>query len=64
MPSRPTIDTAMQLGLNHPRGPFEWQAELGAERLVQVLATLDDASPSPSATARAAAAAATAAPAG
>jgi 3-hydroxybutyryl-CoA dehydrogenase len=32
------IDTAMRLGLNHPRGPFEWLDELGAER---VLATLD-----------------------
>ena len=31
------IDTAMRLGLNHPRGPFEWQRELGAERLVEVL---------------------------
>jgi 3-hydroxybutyryl-CoA dehydrogenase len=32
------IDTAMRLGLNHPKGPFEWLDELGAER---VLATLD-----------------------
>ncbi|MET0926869.1 MAG: 3-hydroxyacyl-CoA dehydrogenase family protein, partial [Solirubrobacterales bacterium] len=32
------IDAAMRLGLNHPRGPFEWLGELGAER---VLATLD-----------------------
>jgi 3-hydroxybutyryl-CoA dehydrogenase len=32
------IDAAMRLGLNHPRGPFEWLSELGAER---VLATLD-----------------------
>ena len=32
------IDAAMRLGLNHPRGPFEWLDELGAER---VLATLD-----------------------
>jgi 3-hydroxybutyryl-CoA dehydrogenase len=36
----PEIDTAMRLGLNHPRGPFEWQREVGAERLVQVLTRL------------------------
>jgi 3-hydroxybutyryl-CoA dehydrogenase len=36
--ARPSdIDTAMRLGLNHPRGPFEWRRELGAERLVEVL---------------------------
>ena len=33
------IDAAMRLGLNHPRGPFEWVDELGARRLV---ATLDE----------------------
>jgi 3-hydroxybutyryl-CoA dehydrogenase len=32
------IDAAMRLGLNHPRGPFEWLERIGAER---VLATLD-----------------------
>ena len=37
-PSPGDIDAAMRLGLNHPRGPFEWLDELGAER---VLATLD-----------------------
>ncbi len=31
------VDTAMRLGLNHPRGPFEWRRELGAGRLVEVL---------------------------
>ena len=25
----PEIDTAMRLGLNHPQGPFEWQARAG-----------------------------------
>ena len=34
------IDTAMRLGLNHPRGPFEWQRELGADLMVQVLEEL------------------------
>ena len=33
------IDAAMRLGLNHPRGPFEWIEELGAP---QVVATLDE----------------------
>jgi 3-hydroxybutyryl-CoA dehydrogenase len=33
----PDIDTAMRLGLNHPRGPFEWRRELGAAHLVGVL---------------------------
>jgi 3-hydroxybutyryl-CoA dehydrogenase len=36
------IDTAMRLGLNHPRGPFEWQRELGADRLVAVLEELSE----------------------
>ena len=36
----PDIDTAMRLGLNHPRGPFEWRRELGAARVVAVLAGL------------------------
>jgi 3-hydroxybutyryl-CoA dehydrogenase len=31
------IDAAMRLGLNHPRGPFEWIERLGADRLVGVL---------------------------
>jgi 3-hydroxybutyryl-CoA dehydrogenase len=31
------IDTAMRLGLNHPQGPFEWLAQLGAGRVVDVL---------------------------
>ncbi|CAN5233909.1 hypothetical protein BH24ACT23_BH24ACT23_11780 [soil metagenome] len=31
------VDTAMRLGLNHPRGPFEWRSELGAGRIVDVL---------------------------
>src|SRR5688572_22206102 len=43
----PDIDTAMRLGLNHPRGPFEWQRELGAERLVAVLERLADTTGEP-----------------
>ena len=33
------VDTAMRLGLNHPRGPFEWRDSLGA---ASVLALLED----------------------
>jgi 3-hydroxybutyryl-CoA dehydrogenase len=36
------IDAAMCLGLNHPRGPFEWLAELGAERVLATLAALGE----------------------
>ena len=36
------IDTAMRLGLNHPRGPFEWLERLGADHLVAVLDGLRD----------------------
>jgi 3-hydroxybutyryl-CoA dehydrogenase len=31
------IDSAMRLGLNHPRGPFEWVKELGAPRIISTL---------------------------
>ncbi len=34
------IDTAMKLGLNHPRGPFEWAAKLGATRIIEILHAL------------------------
>jgi 3-hydroxybutyryl-CoA dehydrogenase len=34
------IDAAMRLGLNHPRGPFEWAAVLGAGRIVTNLDSL------------------------
>jgi len=34
------VDLAMKLGLNHPRGPFEWRSELGAGRIVATLDTL------------------------
>jgi 3-hydroxybutyryl-CoA dehydrogenase len=34
------IDTAVKLGLNHPRGPFEWARELGAERVEAILDAL------------------------
>jgi 3-hydroxybutyryl-CoA dehydrogenase len=34
------IDSAMRVGLNHPRGPFEWMDELGAERVEAILDAL------------------------
>ena len=34
------IDAAMRLGLNHPRGPFEWGRELGMERVEEILDAL------------------------
>jgi 3-hydroxybutyryl-CoA dehydrogenase len=34
------IDTAIRLGFNHPRGPFEWARLIGPERVVAVLDAL------------------------
>ena len=36
------IDAAMRLGLNHPRGPFEWQRELGTANVLATLAALHE----------------------
>jgi 3-hydroxybutyryl-CoA dehydrogenase len=36
------VDTAMRLGLNHPRGPFEWRDSLGADRLLGLLEELGE----------------------
>ena len=38
------IDRAMRLGVNHPRGPFEWAAELGAASVVALLDRLAELS--------------------
>lgn len=35
------IDAAMKLGLNHPRGPFEWATEIGAKRVEEILDALN-----------------------
>jgi 3-hydroxybutyryl-CoA dehydrogenase len=32
-----TIDLAMQLGTNYPKGPLKWAAQLGYRRVVSVL---------------------------
>jgi 3-hydroxybutyryl-CoA dehydrogenase len=37
------IDTAMRLGLNHPRGPFEWLERIGPERILATLNSLSEA---------------------
>ena len=34
------IDRAMKLGLNHPKGPFEWARELGPGRVLSTLVAL------------------------
>jgi 3-hydroxybutyryl-CoA dehydrogenase len=31
------IDAGMQLGMNHPRGPFEWLELIGAPQVLRVL---------------------------
>jgi 3-hydroxybutyryl-CoA dehydrogenase len=36
------VDTAVRLGLNHPRGPFAWADLLGVQRVVEVLDALTD----------------------
>ena len=39
------VDTAMRLGTNYPKGPFEWLAEIGADTVREQLAELDRAYP-------------------
>jgi 3-hydroxybutyryl-CoA dehydrogenase len=34
------IDRAMKLGANYPRGPFEWEKEIGAQNIVETLDSL------------------------
>ena len=34
------IDRAMKLGANYPRGPFEWEKEIGAKNIVETLDSL------------------------
>jgi 3-hydroxybutyryl-CoA dehydrogenase len=46
------VDIAMRLGLNHPRGPFEWREELGVGRVVAALDALAKNADSPSDAAR------------
>jgi len=38
--SEADIDTALKLGLNHPRGPFEWCQAIGAPAVVETLDAL------------------------
>lgn len=39
------VDTAMRLGTNYPKGPFEWLAEIGADSVRAQLSELDRAYP-------------------
>ncbi|MGD8149931.1 3-hydroxyacyl-CoA dehydrogenase NAD-binding domain-containing protein [Ornithinimicrobium sp. Y1694] len=43
--TREDVDTAMKLGTNYPKGPFEWLAEIGAETVRARLAELDERYP-------------------
>ncbi len=36
------VDTAMQLGVNYPRGPIEWGREIGGRRLTRILKRIAD----------------------
>jgi 3-hydroxybutyryl-CoA dehydrogenase len=38
--SAPDIDTAMRLGFNYPRGPLEWGAQIGYDRVLAILEAL------------------------
>ncbi|SNC64502.1 3-hydroxybutyryl-CoA dehydrogenase [Kytococcus aerolatus] len=43
--TREDVDTAMRLGTNYPKGPFEWLEELGAAHVLENLRLLDAAHP-------------------
>jgi 3-hydroxybutyryl-CoA dehydrogenase len=36
----PDVDTALKLGFNHPRGPFEWARAIGPSRVLATLSAL------------------------
>ncbi len=36
------IDIAMKLGLNHPKGPFEWLDQIGSDRVLATLTSLSE----------------------
>ena len=38
--TREEIDKAMKLGTNYPLGPFEWERQIGAENVEQLLERL------------------------
>ncbi len=43
--TREDVDTAMKLGTNYPKGPFEWLEELGAPTVLENLRVMDAAYP-------------------
>jgi 3-hydroxybutyryl-CoA dehydrogenase len=43
--SKEEIDTAMRLGTNYPLGPFEWAAQIGLERVVELLEVMSRGDP-------------------
>ena len=38
--SETEIDTAMKLGTNYPKGPFEWAKQIGVKNIYHLLTTL------------------------
>lgn len=43
--TKPEIDTAMKLGTNYPKGPFEWSALIGIKNIYALLKKLSTADP-------------------
>lgn len=43
--TRDEIDVAMKLGTGYPRGPFEWAAEIGLNRIYKLLRALEQTGP-------------------
>jgi 3-hydroxybutyryl-CoA dehydrogenase len=43
--SKEDIDTAMRLGTNYPRGPFEWGQRIGLEKVLALLRRLSKTDP-------------------
>ncbi len=41
------IDTAMQLGVNYPKGPFQWGREIGIRAIVSLLKQVQEATGDP-----------------
>ena len=36
------VDKGLELGVNHPRGPFEWSERMGVRQVVSILDALHD----------------------
>jgi len=40
--SKDDIDTALKYGTNHPKGPFEWSAQIGLDKCTRLLEALNE----------------------